>query len=1203
MEPFVPRRLIAASACCCWTLAAAGPGLPPAEQELLHSARFWEVHDRGDLAQLALKKLVAARPDQPEPLMELGELDLRLNDFQAASRVETELSRRFAGAAAARDFATEVRVATRDRLRFASIRRLIELNRTSEVKPELERLFPQGAPGGTFGIEYYQLLARTPGGAAPARAGLERLAQAHAGDPRYQLALAQLMVGHGDSALEGVTLLNELIRRDDVRRDDADRMLASGLLRLGAERAPEPILSAYLARNPRDAELASLRGEQQRLREERGLESDATAAQALPTLQRRLAVELASGAVPAAARGAARTWLERSRSSLEAHQARRAAAELRAALALQRGQYESEIAIARDLDAQGLTPEADELTASAAQLDPRSTWLLETYVRGLLARGDSTKAIELLRGRPLTRKWTAQSRDALLASALEQRASEAAKAGRVDAATADLEVAVRLAPRNPWMRYRLAGYYKDRGDAAHGCELMQEGVKAAPDVPEMRYAQALYLSQVDAYADALAAIDGVDAAHRTEGMNALHDRVRVVLARTEARRLRAAGDLSGARAALLAVEAVASRSFDRARELAYSWIELGDGEHGIGLVEPYLAGRGADDPHVLLGWAQILNSADDAARLRPVLAKLRATPLDAADQADRAHLQRAFDLREIRALERQRDYAGAARRLDALLASEPQDRQLRVARAELDLMAGRPRAARDRLASLTAEDPDDLDTRMSYVRALTDSGDSALASAQLEAVETRMPAADDELHLSLARRQLALGYRDRALATLRPLLAQARPRPDVLMLAGRAELARGHLRQARDYFDRAAEVSNGPEALAARRASGEVGERLQSSVTAGLIGWHQPGDPGMSQLDLYSLPSAWVSARDDGSRVVARADAQVLDAGRFSTAPGRLPLLGTVQAAGPGAVLRDTSVRQAGLSPAIGYENRTLAADIGATPLGFLVTNIVGGVEWTPAWRSLDLTLGVARRAVTSSELSYAGLRDPVTGTIWGGVVQSGPYAGFGIYRENYDISGSVRLQELSGTHVPNNQLAAARWSSSWKFYSAPDLRADAGVTVNYWDYQHNLQNYTFGSGGYYSPQSYLSLSLPLELEGERSGWRYRVRLAPSYSASRVSDESFYPNDPVLQAAARAQPLPSGFSAPVFPGYHSSGFGFAASAAGERQLSEALVLGLLVDINRTDYYHPTSIGIYLRHAFGARPAPVTTLRTLSPYNR
>jgi predicted Zn-dependent protease len=1205
MERLVPRRLIATAVLCAVALAAAARPLPPPDQELLHNARFWEAHDRGDLAQLALRKLVAARPDIPEPLAELGELDLRMNDFQAAAEVENALERRFPESVAARDFATEVRVATRDRLQFASIRRLVEIDRIAEVKAALDRLFPHGAPGGTLGIEYWLLLGRTPGGAAAAHAGLERLANAHPGDPRYQLALAQLMVREADTALEGVKLLDTLTQRDDVRTVDADRVLASGLLRLGPGQAPESILAGYLARNPQDTELVALHGQQQGLRQEHELQSDATAARALPALQRRIAADLASGTVPRPARAAVADWLSRSRASLAAGQPQRASAELRAALALERGEYESAIAIAKDLDAAGQGTEAGELLASAAQLDPKSNWLFETRVRRLLAQGESATAIEMLRQRPLAARWTAQSRDTLLASALEQRAAEEAKAGETAAAVAGLEAAVALAPRDAWLRYRLAGYYKERGDAARGRDLMSAGVEAAPGLPEMRYAQALYLSQIDEYREALSAIEAVEAARRTEGMSALEDRVRVVLARAEARRRAAAGELSGARAALLAVESAASRSFDRARELAYSWIELGDVAHGIALVQPYVTGQGAHDAHLLIGWAQVLNSAEDDERLRAALVELDALPRLAADEhTDVTRLKREHDMRGVRALERQKNYAEAARRLDALLAAEPQDRQLRVARAELELAAGEPRRARDRLASLAAEDPDDLDTRLSYVRALTECGDTALARAQLEAVAARMPGgAGEELELSLARRQLGLGDSAQALHTLEPLLKALEPRADALMLAARAELAQGHLRQARDYFDRAAAATTGPEQLAARRASADVAERLQSSVTAGLIGWHQPGDPGMSQLDLYTLPSSWVYARADGSRVIARADAVWVDAGSFSTAAGSLPLLGTIQAAGPGATLRHTSGQQTGLSPAIGYQAGALTMDIGATPLGFLITNVVGGIEWTPKWRSLDLTFGVARRAVSSSELSYAGLRDPISGASWGGIVKSGPYAGFGVYREGFDVSGSVRFEELTGTRVETNRLAAARLSASLKFYSTAEARADAGVTVNYWSYEHNLQNYTFGSGGYYSPHSYVSLATPIVVEGTCAGWTYKARAGVSYTLSQVSANAFYPDDAALQARGAGAPLPAGYSTPYFAGYHSDGFGFSAYAAAEHQVSRGLVAGVLLDIDRTDYYHPTSIGVYLRHAFGADSAHVVSPpRPIGPYN-
>lgn len=1200
MEQRVSRRLIAALALCAWAAAPAAVRMwPLANEELVHNARFWEAHGRGDLAQAALRKLVAARPDLPEALLELGELDLRLNDYADAAQVESELGRRFAGSSPAREFALEYRLATRDRLRLASIRRLLEIGRTSDAQAELKRLFPQGPPGSGLAIDYYLLLASMPHGLPSAFASLRSLAQRHAGDPRYQLALAQLMVGQRDSALAGLKVLERLGGRDDVREEDVDRLLASGLLRLGPERAPDRTVSAYLARHPDDSEILALRNEQVRFAEERGLlspESPEAAARALPALHRRLSKDLSAKAGSAEARAQARLWLDRSRASLSEGHARQAATEMRAALAFSRENYEGQIALAQDLEKQGLSAEAGELLTSAARIAPQSTWLFETRVRWLIAHGQSTAAMELLHSRTLGPKWTAQSRDKLLATALEQRATDEAARGQLEAAKTDLEAEVVLAPRDPWLRYRLAEYYRNQGAADRGRVLMSAGVQAAADVVEMRYAQALYLSHLEDYAAAYAAIDGVDPARRSEEMTSLHDRMRIGLARENAARLKNAGDVSGARAALLDAEPVASHGVDRAAQLADAWIELGFPEHGIGLLEPYLKGVGASDPAVLLTWARVLNSADDSARLGAVLAQLRAMEhLSATERADVGRWQRALDLREIRELERAGRLAEAGRRLDALLSADGQDRELRVQRADLYLRVGESRAARDRYAALVAENPDDLDTRLSYVRALTESGDIALARTQLDEVEARGPVGDEEFRISLARRQLALGAGGKALATLESLLAAARPRTDVLMLAGRAELSLRHFARAREHFERATLAATGPEALAADRESQGVADRLASSGTAGVMARHQPGTPGMSQIDAVTIPSAWVYANGYESRYTAHADAVMLDAGRVSGAGQSEPLFGTIQAAGPLAAQRYGNGGQTGLTPAVGYQTDTVAVDLGSTPLGFLLPNIVGGIEWTPSWHSADLTVGVARRAVTSSELSYAGLRDPITGTRWGGVVQTGPYAAFGIYRENYDVSASVRLAEITGTHVLNNQFAGARFSSSWKLFSSPAVRVDAGLTLNYWNYQHDLSNYTFGSGGYYSPQSYVSLAAPIELAGQYAGWVYKIRGSLSYSVSEVRSSPFYPDDAALQAAAASAPLPSGYSSPYFSGYHSIGVGLSAYAAAERHLTNGLVVGMLFDIDRTDYYHPTTISLYLRHSF----APSAT-RTASP---
>jgi predicted Zn-dependent protease len=1068
----------------------------------------------------------------------------------------------------------------------------------------LEELFPAGAPGGTLGIEYNLLLSRTLGGVASARSGLERLSQGHAGDPRYQLALAQLLVRQSDTAQEGVRLLNQLVGRDDIRQEDVDRALGSGLARLGAD-APKAILETYLARHPDDTELGALRREQEHRGLERSLLSPEALSRDLAVSQRLLAKYLESASVPAAARSESRRWLKRSRLSLETGNQALATTELRAALEYSRANYEGEIAIARELEAQKTGDEAGELLTSAVHLAPHSTWLCETQLRWLIGHDRADVAVSMLRESGPPCRVSGKTRDALLAQALNERATTEADAGLLDAAMRDLKLAVGLSPREPWTRYHLAELYRGQGNADGGRDLMDEGARLAPQAPDMRYAQALYLSHLEDYAAAFAAVDAIDLAERTDGMNSLHDRMTVALARQRAKKMQLAGDTAGARSTLLEAEPVASRNFERATELAYSWIALHESEHGTALVQPYVDGSATNNAHVMLAWAQVLNSAEDDARLRGVLNQLEgAAEIDGTGRADLAYLERSLGLREVHALEGQAKYTEAGQRLDGLIAAEPEDRQLRIARAELDLMAAHPRSARDLLAPLVAEDPDDLDARLSYVRALTESGDIDLARTQLLAIEAKAPLADEELQISLARRQLALGSAAPALGTLRPLLAAPQPRVDVLMLAGRAELALHHLAQAHEYFNRAASIASGPELLGARRASQEVEDRLESGVTGGLLVWHQPGDPGMSQLDAVTLPSSWSFSRGNDSRFIVRADAVWLDGGHWNTSAQSPLLLGTIQVAPAGAPLRYTSTQQSGLSPGLAYQSNSFHVDVGATPLGFLLPNVVGGIEWSPTWRSVDWTLGVARRAVTSSELSYAGLRDPVTGTEWGGVVQTGPYVGLGIYRENYGISANVHFSEVSGTRIPENQFAAARLSASWKLWAVSEMRLDAGASLTYWNYQLNLSNYTFGSGGYYSPQSYVSLAAPIELPGNRAGWSYRMRVAASYTVSEVSEAAFYPSDVELQEEAAHAPLPPDYSAPYFPGYHSSGFGFSANAAAERALSRTLVVGFALDIDRTNYYHPTSVGFYLRHAFGQwathEASPPRPIRPYSP---
>ena len=230
-------------------------------------------------------------------------------------------------------------------------------------------------------------------------------------------------------------------------------------------------------------------------------------------------------------------------------------------------------------------------------------------------------------------------------------------------------------------------------------------------------------------------------------------------------------------------------------------------------------------------------------------------------------------------------------------------------------------------------------------------------------------------------------------------------------------------------------------------------------------------------------------------------------------------------------------------------------------------------------------------------------MRDPITGTPWGGVVQTGPYGGLALYRDRYGISASVQADAVTGTHVQNNQFLGAHAAADWKFISSPTLSLAAGATLDYWHYQRNLSNYTFGAGGYYSPQGYLSLAVPLEINGMKAGWTYRLRIAPSYTLRDTDATAFYPDDGALQNAALHAASPPQFAAPYFAADRSNSAGIYALAAGEREIVRGLVVGGMLEIDRTDYYHPTSLSLYIRHAFGsADTRPTYPLQPIRPFN-
>ncbi|STS86934.1 cellulose synthase operon protein C [Klebsiella variicola] len=126
-------------------------------------------------------------------------------------------------------------------------------------------------------------------------------------------------------------------------------------------------------------------------------------------------------------------------------------------------------------------------------------------------------------------------------------------------------------------------------------------------------------------------------------------------------------------------------------------------------------------------------------------------------------------------------------------------------------------------------------------------------------------------------------------------------------------------------------------------------------------------------------------------RMFFRTDLVNMDAGSFSThSDGSYsPSWGTCgRSPVPAAVKPD---RQRA-SVAVGWKNDTWSGDIGTTPMGFNVVDVVGGLSYSSDVGPVGYTVNVHRRPISSSLLSFGGQKDSSshTGTTWGGVRADG---------------------------------------------------------------------------------------------------------------------------------------------------------------------------------------------------------------------
>lgn len=402
------------------------------------------------------------------------------------------------------------------------------------------------------------------------------------------------------------------------------------------------------------------------------------------------------------------------------------------------------------------------------------------------------------------------------------------------------------------------------------------------------------------------------------------------------------------------------------------------------------------------------------------------------------------------------------------------------------------------------------------------------------------------------------------------------------------ELALGHFTHAK-----ALQTAQLPPATATTEADDAIAgllARREAFVSGGLTSLRKPSTTGLSDVTLTEAPMEVRYPIGLDGHLFVHFNHSKVQAGTLDVSDTyALTRYGKIKALAPSGPANAAVTQAQGTALALGFESDEWRVDAGTTPLGFPVEDGVGGVRWTGSCAGKSCTVEFSKRAVTESLLAYAGAKDPVSGEVWGGVRNTGVE-----WRVRGTGGGAGDTAEASmriGYHLLNgrNVLGNRQWDFGTEIgqtlAQTPTMQLSAGLAYTFWAYEHDLNYFTFGHGGYYSPQTYHAVSVPWRWSGRTGAYAYRVAGSFSAFVGTNKDMPFYPTSPELQSLA---------GNPQHFGGSFRGTGYSVDATVERRLQSRWVVGGRLEMGRSPYYAPNTFSIYLRYQWEPEknPAPL-----------
>ncbi|MNZ31082.1 Cellulose synthase operon protein C precursor [compost metagenome] len=263
--------------------------------------------------------------------------------------------------------------------------------------------------------------------------------------------------------------------------------------------------------------------------------------------------------------------------------------------------------------------------------------------------------------------------------------------------------------------------------------------------------------------------------------------------------------------------------------------------------------------------------------------------------------------------------------------------------------------------------------------------------------------------------------------------------------------------------------------------------------------------------------------------------------------------------------------------------------DIGSTPLGQDLSTLVGGVKWSPKLTDyLSVILTGERRAVTDSLLSYVGMKDKYSGETWGRVTKNGGTAQLSFDEGDAGFYVGGGGYSYLGENVASNTSINANAGVYVRPYHDDFRQVQTGISIGWMDFSKNLSQFTMGQGGYFSPQNYVSVSLPVDYSQKFDNWKLNLGGSVGYQSYSQDSSDYFPDSQDAQKALEILANRGFTKEAQYKGTSESGIGYTMRAGVDYNVNKDMNIGGKVGYDTFGSYNESTAGLYFRYMLGEK---------------